>query len=76
MFTGFRDRIEILSRGGYLLSKQTVEGFFAGESVPVNQKLSDIFLQLHISERSGRGVPKKRNFMMKTVLNLERTVLW
>ena len=23
----------------------------------INQKLSDIFLQLHISERSGRGVP-------------------
>ena len=58
MFTGFRDRIEILSRGD-LPSKQTVEGFFSGESVPVNQKLSDIFLQLHISERSGRGVPKK-----------------
>ena len=57
MFTGFRDRIEILSRG-HLPPKQTVEGFFAGESVPVNQKLSDIFLRLHISERSGRGVPK------------------
>lgn len=57
MFTGFWDRIEILSRG-HLPPKQTVEGFFAGESVPVNQKLSDIFLQLHISERSGRGVPK------------------
>lgn len=57
MFTGFRDRIEILSRG-HLPPKQTVEGFFAGESVPVNQKLSDIFLQLHISERSGRGIPK------------------
>ena len=57
MFTGFRDRIEILSRG-HLPPKQTVEGFFAGESIPVNQKLSDIFLQLHISERSGRGVPK------------------
>ena len=57
MFTGFRDRIEILSRGN-LPPKQTVEGFFAGESVPVNQKLPDIFLQLHISERSGRGVPK------------------
>ena len=57
MFTGFRDRIEILSRGD-LPSKQTVEGFFSGESVPVNQKLSDIFLQLHISERSGRGIPK------------------
>jgi predicted HTH transcriptional regulator len=34
------------------------EGFYAGESIPVNQKLSDIFLQLHISEQSGRGVPK------------------
>lgn len=45
--------------GGDLPSKQTVEGFFSGESVPVNQKLSDIFLQLQISERSGRGVPKK-----------------
>lgn len=37
---------------------QTLEGFFAGESVPVNQKLSEIFLQLHISEKTGRGVPK------------------
>ena len=25
---------------------------------PVNEKLSEIFLQLHISEKSGRGVPK------------------
>lgn len=32
--------------------------FFAGESVPVNQGLSDMLLQLHISERTGRGVPK------------------
>lgn len=43
---------------GKLLPKQTIAGFYLGESVPVNQKLSDIFLQLHISERSGRGVPK------------------
>lgn len=35
-----------------------MEGFFLGESVPVNEKLSDISLQLHISEKSGRGVPK------------------
>jgi Predicted transcriptional regulator containing an HTH domain and an uncharacterized domain shared with the mammalian protein Schlafen len=35
-----------------------MEGFFAGESIPVNQKLSEIFLQLHISEKTGRGVPK------------------
>lgn len=57
MFTVYEDRIEILSRGT-MAPKQTIEGFFAGESVPVNEKLSEIFLQLHISEKSGRGVPK------------------
>ena len=57
MFNGFRDKIEILSRGN-LPPNQTMEGFFAGESVPVNKRLSDIFLQLHISERTGRGVPR------------------
>lgn len=57
MFTVFSDRIEILSRGT-LAPHQTLEGFFAGESIPVNEKLSEIFLQLHISEKTGRGVPE------------------
>lgn len=57
MITVFSDRIEILSRGS-LAPEQTMEGFFAGESIPVNRKLSEIFLQLHISEKTGRGVPK------------------
>ena len=57
MFTVFSDRIEILSRGT-LAPEQTLEGFFAGESVPVNRKLAEIFLQLHISEKTGRGVPR------------------
>ena len=57
MISVFSDRIEILSRGTFP-PEQTLEGFFAGESVPVNQKLSEIFLQLHISEKTGRGVPK------------------
>ena len=35
------DRIEILFRGT-IPPGQTMEGFFAGESVPVNQKLSEI----------------------------------
>lgn len=56
MITVFSDRIEILSRGS-LAPQQTMEGFFAGESVPVNRKLSEILLQLHISEKTGRGVP-------------------
>lgn len=56
-FTAYSDRIEILSRGT-LAPEQTVEGFFAGESVPVNMALAERILQLHISEGSGRGVPK------------------
>lgn len=56
MMTIFSDRIEILSRGT-LPPHQTMRGFFAGESVPVNRRLSEIFLQLHISEKTGRGVP-------------------
>ena len=55
-FTVFEDRIEILSRGT-LPPKQTMDGFFSGESVPVNEKLAKIILQLHISEQTGRGVP-------------------
>ena len=35
-----------------------MEGFFRGDSVPVNRQLSEIFLQLHISEKTGRGVPR------------------
>lgn len=57
MFTSFRNRIEILSRGT-LPPKQTVDGFYAGESVPVNEALSKIFIQLHITEHTGRGIPQ------------------
>lgn len=57
MFTVYSDRLEVLSRGE-MAPGQTLDGFFRGESVPVNEELSDVFLQLHISERSGRGVPK------------------
>lgn len=35
-----------------------MEGFFLGESISVNEKLSEIFLQLHISGKSDHGVPK------------------
>lgn len=57
MITVYSDHIEVLSRGT-LPAGQTMDGFFAGESVPVNKKLSEIFLQLHISEKTGRGVPR------------------
>lgn len=57
MFTAFSNRIEITSHGDIPIG-QTKSGFLAGVSVPRNQKLSDMILQLHISERTGRGVPK------------------
>lgn len=57
MITVFSNRIEILSRGT-IPPGQTIEGFYLGESIPVNDKLSDIFAQLRISDKSGRGVPK------------------
>jgi len=56
MFCAYSDRVEILSHGA-LPPKQTVKGFFDGVSVPVNPELSTIFLQLHISELTGRGIP-------------------
>lgn len=56
MFTIYSDRIEILSHGS-LSPKLSINGFFNGESEPINKKLSDILLQLHISEKTGRGVP-------------------
>ena len=57
MFTGFQNRIEILSRGN-LPPKQTLEGFYDGVSVPVNEALSRIFIMLHITEHTGRGIPR------------------
>lgn len=56
MITVYSDRIEILSRGS-LAPSQTLFGFYKGRSIPVNPKLSEIFLQLHISEKTGRGIP-------------------
>ncbi len=57
MISIFEDRIEILSYGG-LPNKQTKLGFLSGKSKPRCNELAEIFLQLKISERSGRGVTK------------------
>lgn len=50
MITFCSDRIEILSRGS-LPPLQTINGFYEGHSVPVNDRLSELFMQLHISEK-------------------------
>lgn len=54
---------------------QSKEGFYLGESVPVNQKLSDIFLQLQISERSKRGVPKIVDVYGKEVFEFRKNLI-
>ena len=37
--------------------RQTIEGFYKGYSIPVNEDLSSIFLATHLSERTGKGNP-------------------
>lgn len=53
----FLNKMKILSHGGLTID-QDEQGFFSGASIPVNEILTFIFLQLRLSERSGRGVPK------------------
>ena len=56
MVTFFEDRIEITSFSS-LAPNQTIEGFYRGHSIPVNEELSAIFLATHLSERTGKGNP-------------------
>ena len=70
MISIFTDRIEVLSYGS-LPSKQTISGFFAGKSKPRSNELAEIFLQLRISERSGRGVTKVIDVYGKNVYQIE-----
>ena len=58
----FTDRIEIVSVGG-LAPEQTKKGFLDGASIPVNESLASLFLQLRLSERSGRGGSQNRTRM-------------
>lgn len=67
----FTDRIEILSHGGLAID-QDETGFYNGSSLPVNEMLANIFLQLRISERSGRGVPKIVGVYGKDAIKIEK----
>jgi predicted HTH transcriptional regulator len=53
----YDDRVEIVSYGGlpYGLSE---EGFYAGTSKPVNNRLFNIFITCGYSEQSGHGIPQ------------------
>jgi len=46
-----------------------------GELIPVNRKLSEIFLQLHISEKPGRGVPKIIEVYGKNVVEFRENAI-
>jgi predicted HTH transcriptional regulator len=67
----FTNRIEILSHGGLPLD-QDETGFYSGSSIPVNEILASIFLQLRISERTGRGVPKIVGCYGKEAIKIEK----
>ena len=53
----YDDRMEIVSYGG-LPFGLSEEGFFAGTSKPVNNRLFTIFITSDFSEQSGHGVPQ------------------
>lgn len=48
---------------------------FLGESIPVNEKLPEIFLQLHISEKSGRVVPDITTSELHQILGIRETAV-
>lgn len=52
----YDDRIEISSYG-QIPYKLTMDDFYSGRSVPVNQALFNIFMITGMSEQSGHGVP-------------------
>lgn len=70
MVSVYSDRIDILSYGS-LPKGQTIEGFFEGKSKPRSYELANIFLQLRISERSGRGVNKITDVYGKEAYTIE-----
>ena len=53
----FEDRLEIISYGT-IPSGMTKDDFLSGKTHPVNEELMKIFLQCHIVEQTGHGVPK------------------
>ena len=71
LFCMFDGRLEILSYGG-LAVDQDAEGFYSGASIPVNEVLASTFLQLRLSERSGRGVPKIVSQYGKEAIKIEK----
>lgn len=71
MVSIYKDRIDILSYGA-LPNGQTIEGFFEGKSKPRCMELANIFLQLRISERSGRGVNKIVDIYGKNAFVIEK----
>ena len=72
--TIFTDRMEILSHGGLAIDQDEI-GFFNGSSIPINESLASIFLQLRISERSGRGVPKIVSKYGKQAIKIEKNTI-
>lgn len=52
---------------GTLSPLQTLEDFYKGHSIPINDKLSELFLQLHISEKPEEEYLKLLAFMEKNL---------
>ncbi len=66
----FDDRLEIVSIGG-LPKGQTLNSFFKGKSVPVNEPMIRLFMKLDLMEQNGHGIPIILKEYDKTIFEIE-----
>lgn len=66
----FEDKLEIDSIGG-LPDGQTLDSFFKGKSVPVNESMIRLFMKLEIMEQNGHGIPTILKEYDKNIFEIE-----
>ena len=68
----FSDRMEIISYGGmpYFLDD---EGFFRGDTMPVNESMMRVFLAAGLTEHTGHGIPVITEVYGREAFDLDKT---
>ena len=70
----YSDRLEIISYGGRPYF-QDEEGFFNGETMPVNESLMQIFLAAGIAEHTGNGIPIITKVYGRTAFEMDGSIV-
>lgn len=70
----YENRIEIVSYGS-LPYNLSLNNFFKGTSVPINNRLLSIFISADFSEQTGHGVPKIVEYYGEKAFNIENGII-